>query len=204
MSASAPIPFDPLAAREGAPATGVAPSTIGAAPELSELALVARVRAGDRDAFEALHARYARLVHAVVLAHGPADEAADLSQEVFLRAFTGAASLREAERAGAWLAGIARNVARDRWRSRRPSAELPAEVPDRRARGPVDEAREVLSAIRSLPEAYRETLTMRLVEQMTGPEIAERSGLTHGSVRVNLHRGMKLLTEELSRRGIQP
>ena len=38
---------------------------------------------------------------------------------------------------------------------------------------------------------------MRLVEGMTGPEIAERTGMTHGSVRVNLTRGMKLLKERL-------
>jgi RNA polymerase sigma-70 factor, ECF subfamily len=48
-----------------------------------------------------------------------------------------------------------------------------------------------------LPEAYRETLVLRLVEGMTGPEIAARTGLTAASVRVNLHRGMKLLRERL-------
>ena len=53
--------------------------------------------------------------------------------------------------------------------------------------------------IRSLPEAYRETLVLRLVEGMTGPEIAERTGLTAASVRVNLHRGMKMLREQLER-----
>jgi RNA polymerase sigma-70 factor (ECF subfamily) len=45
--------------------------------------------------------------------------------------------------------------------------------------------------------SYRETLIMRLVYGMTGPEIAEATGLEHGSVRVNLHRGMKLLREKL-------
>ena len=53
--------------------------------------------------------------------------------------------------------------------------------------------------IRSLPEAYRETLVLRLVEGMTGPEIAKRTGLTAASVRVNLHRGMKMLREQLER-----
>ena len=55
----------------------------------------------------------------------------------------------------------------------------------------------VLDVIRTLPEAYRDTLLMRLVEGMTGAEIAERSGLTPASVRVNLHRGMKLLRARL-------
>ena len=57
-----------------------------------------------------------------------------------------------------------------------------------------------LAAIRSLPEAYRETLVLRLVEGMTGPEIAARTGLTPGSVRVNLHRGLAQLKEKLGRR----
>ena len=57
----------------------------------------------------------------------------------------------------------------------------------------------VLDAVRSLPDAYRETLILRLVEGMTGPEIAARTGLTEGSVRVNLHRGMKLLRAVLTR-----
>jgi hypothetical protein len=42
-----------------------------------------------------------------------------------------------------------------------------------------------------------ETLTLRFVEGMTGPEIAMRTGLTDGSVRVNLHRGMQQLKEQL-------
>ncbi|HVF87893.1 MAG TPA: sigma-70 family RNA polymerase sigma factor, partial [Pyrinomonadaceae bacterium] len=62
---------------------------------------------------------------------------------------------------------------------------------------PGREAAEVLEVIRSLPEAYCETLVLRLVEGMTGPEIAERTGLQPDSVRVNLHRGMKLLRAKL-------
>jgi RNA polymerase sigma-70 factor (ECF subfamily) len=58
-------------------------------------------------------------------------------------------------------------------------------------------AAEMLEIVRSLPDAYRETLVLRLVEGMTGPEIATRTGLTPASVRVNLHRGMKLLREKL-------
>jgi RNA polymerase sigma-70 factor (ECF subfamily) len=61
------------------------------------------------------------------------------------------------------------------------------------------EAAKVLAAIRSLPDAYKETLILRLVEGMTGPEIAERTGLTPGSVRVNLHRGMQQLRERIGR-----
>jgi RNA polymerase sigma-70 factor (ECF subfamily) len=56
----------------------------------------------------------------------------------------------------------------------------------------------VLAAIRSLPGAYREPLVLRLVAGLTGPQIACCLGMTHGSVRVNLHRGMAMLREKLS------
>ena len=61
----------------------------------------------------------------------------------------------------------------------------------------VVEAHRALAAIRALPEAYRETLVLRLVEGLSGPEIAAVTGLTPDSVRVNLHRGFRLLRERL-------
>jgi RNA polymerase sigma-70 factor (ECF subfamily) len=58
-----------------------------------------------------------------------------------------------------------------------------------------------VSAIQDLPDAYRETLTLRLVAGLSGPEIAAVTGLTPDSVRVNLHRGFRLLRERL---GVTP
>ena len=69
-----------------------------------------------------------------------------------------------------------------------------------RQRPPEPEALEVMDTIRAMPDAYRETLVLRLVEGLTGPEIAEQTGLTADSVRVNLHRGMKMLREKLEGR----
>jgi RNA polymerase sigma-70 factor (ECF subfamily) len=75
---------------------------------------------------------------------------------------------------------------------------LPEELPDRSgAASHRAEALAALDAVKSLPAAYRETLILRLVEGMTGPEIAARTGMTAASVRVNLHRGMKQLREKL-------
>jgi RNA polymerase sigma-70 factor, ECF subfamily len=71
-------------------------------------------------------------------------------------------------------------------------------LPDEQAQ--TNEAAEILESVRSLPEAYRETLILRLVEGMTGPEIAAKTGLSHGSVRVNLNRGMQQLREKLGMR----
>lgn len=140
----------------------------------------------------------------MLLAAGPAGEANDLVQEVFLLALRSIAQLEEPERVGAWFFTIARNRARDALRHR-PRTRAIANDVEPAAReadeGEPEDARAALAAIRSLPDAYRETLMLRLVEGLTGPEIADKTGLTHGSVRVNLHRGMKLLRERLARGG---
>ena len=164
-----------------------------------EAALVASACAGDREAFARLYDMYAPLVHGVLLARVPYDEVGDLAQDVFLVAFRKLGSLRDAARVGPWLAMIARNRATDFHRRARATEELHEEMA--RAEGREAEAAEALEIIRSLPEAYRETLVLRLVEGMTGPEIAARTGLQPASVRVNLHRGMKLLRERLGMRG---
>jgi RNA polymerase sigma-70 factor (ECF subfamily) len=159
--------------------------------------LVTAARDGDRTAFGQLYDRFAPMVHGLLLARVPRADVDDLVQEAFLQALRRLGSLRDAEAFGPWLAAIARNRARDHWRRGAQTVELPDEVPG--APHPEGEAMTVLAAIRRLPEAYRETLVLRLVEGMTGPEIAERTGLTPGSVRVNLHRGLKVLREALGR-----
>ena len=63
------------------------------------------------------------------------------------------------------------------------------------------DAERALHALRALPDVYRTPLMLRLVHGLTGPEIADRLGMTHGSVRVNLHRGMTLLRTALGRGG---
>jgi RNA polymerase sigma-70 factor (ECF subfamily) len=133
-----------------------------------------------------------------LLARLPADEAADLVQDVFVQALERLSTLREPRAFAGWLATIARNRATDLLRVR-PETE-PLED-DRAAAAASPEARadaeRALAAIQRLPEAYRETLVLRLVEGLTGPEIAHLTGLTPDSVRVNLHRGFKLLREHL-------
>ena len=160
-----------------------------------EVALVESARAGDRAAFERLYHSYSPLVHGVLLARVPYGEVSDLVQDVFLTAFRKLGALRDPGRFGPWVAIIARNRAADFYRRTRQTEELRDELAQ--GAGQRAEAQEALEIIRSLPEAYRETLVLRLVEGMTGPEIAERTGLRPASVRVNLHRGMKLLRQRL-------
>jgi RNA polymerase sigma-70 factor (ECF subfamily) len=113
-------------------------------------------------------------------------------------------TLREVSRFGAWLGTIARNRANDYFRKAIPNEKVTEPVSEnlsesRSINSLADqEAAGILAVVRTLPEAYREPLILRLVEGMTGPEIAARTGLTHGSVRVNLYRGMQLLREKLN------
>ena len=174
-------------------------------PEPSEEALlVGAARAGDRAAFGRLYDQYARMVHGVLLAKVPAGEADDLVQDVFVLALRRLSTLREIGSFGAWLAAIARNLAKDHHRRSAAVDQLVVDVPEGEIEFRMasadheDPAAAILEAIRSLPETYRETLILRLVEGMTGPEIAARTGLTPGSVRVNLHRGMQQLRARLS------
>jgi RNA polymerase sigma-70 factor (ECF subfamily) len=152
----------------------------------------------DRAAFADLYAEFAATNNGILLSRAPRVDVDDLVQDVFLQAMQRLPELRDPGAFPAWLATIARRRAVDRFRREPPTDELP---PDLAAvdTGEV-EARAVLALIQALPDAYRETLTLRLVEGMTGPEIAVRTGLTEGSVRVNLHRGMKLLRERIERR----
>jgi RNA polymerase sigma-70 factor (ECF subfamily) len=139
------------------------------------------------------------MIHGLLMARVPRPDVDDLVQDVFLAAWGRLASLRDPAAFGGWLAMIARNRATDFHRQSIEHEELPADLQAHDGTAARTEARVVLEAIRSLPGAYRETLVLRLVEGLTGPEIAERTGLTPASVRVNLHRGMKLLRERLPR-----
>ncbi len=172
------------------------------APDEPLRELVVRARAGDRVAFNGLYRRFAGAIHAVALAHAPAADVHDIVQDSFVRAWSHLSDLREPDAFAGWIIGIARRRAIDVRRSERrrggPALEL---GDDTMASSPVPtgEAKEALAAISALAESYRETLLMRLVEGMSGPEIAEATGMTPESVRVNLCRGMKLLRERLEK-----
>jgi RNA polymerase sigma-70 factor (ECF subfamily) len=151
---------------------------------------------GDRWAFGELYLRYARMVHSILLARVPAGDAEDLVQDVFMSAMRQLRGLRTVAAFRGWLGAIARNRAIDYFREARQTVPLDEKMEREHApRETSQDAFLVLEMIRSLPEAYRETLLMRLVEGMTGPEIAKATGLTADSVRVNLCRGMKMLRE---------
>jgi RNA polymerase sigma-70 factor (ECF subfamily) len=165
-------------------------------PPREDSSLVAAAQSGDRGAFGELYSKYARVVHGILLARIPPDNVDDLVHDVFLHAMRKLGTLRDAARFAGWLAAIARNRATDFHRRSRELVELNEDCAAEEER-PQEEAVAILSVIRTLPDAYSETLVLRLVEGLTGPEIAARTGLTPGSVRVNLHRGMQQLRAKL-------
>lgn len=168
----------------------------------SEEALVRAAQEGDRSAFGTLYRRYSRMVHGILLARVPRVAAEDLLQDVFLQAIRRLTSLRDPARFGGWLAAIARNRANTYHRQGKPTeawSEVVRSSSGQDDAEPLSDGLFLLEAVRSLPEAYRETMILRFVEGMTGPEIAQKTGLKHGSVRVNLYRGMQMLRERLKR-----
>jgi RNA polymerase sigma-70 factor (ECF subfamily) len=166
--------------------------------------LVSAARDGDRDAFGLLYGRYARMVHGILLCRVPPREVDDLVQDVFVSALRQLHALRDISRFGAWLGAIARNRANDYFRKAIPVEQVTEPAAEDQAETKTtdhdaeQEAATILAVLRTLPEAYCEPLLLRLVEGMTGLEIAARMGMTHGSVRVNLCRGMEMLREKLA------
>lgn len=158
---------------------------------------MAAAAAGDRDAFGELYRRFSTAVHGTLLARLDPSEAEDMVQEVFLEGWQKLEQLRDAESFGAWICAIARRRAIDLVRRTARSEPLPEDLVIAARAEPDLDAKLALEAIHSLAEAYREPLLLRLLGGLSGEEIAEVTGLTPGSVRVNLHRGFRLLRERM-------
>lgn len=162
--------------------------------------LVEQAKAGDRRAYSVLYQRLRGVVHGVILARVSHRDAQDLVQDTFMAGWTRLGDLRDPAAFPGWIVEIARRRAIDHGRRRARDEAKTEELADHGLEpAPRSEAEEALRAIQLLPEAYREPLVLRLVEGLSGPEIAEMTGLTPESVRVNLCRGMKLLKEKLGK-----
>lgn len=178
----------------------------------SEEALVRRAREGDRAAFEELIRSTSRLVYArLYLEIGDPHRAEDLLQETLLLAFRSLRTLTDPRSFRAWLLKIAQTVVLDAARRdlrqkraappRAPATAL-AHVPDPTA--PLldqlerEELRyQVLAVLRSLPEEYRLPLTLRYIVGADYETICLQMGLSNGSLRGLLHRGLKLFRARL-------
>ncbi len=162
--------------------------------------LVLRAQGGDRAALALLVRRHVGSVRACVLALlGPSPDLDDLVQEALLRGVEGVGSLRDPERFGAWLRGIARHLAVDRIRRKPPrtaSLETVAEPAAREEETDLDHP-ELWLAIGGLPEALREALHLFYVARLGYAEIGERLGITSAAVNRRLTRARNQLRERL-------
>ena len=178
----------------------------------SEEALVRSARKGDRTAFEELVRRTSRLVYArLYLETGDAHRAEDLLQETFLIAFRSLSRLEDPARFQPWLLKIAQNLVVDaarhdlRLKRAPPRQEPMAKLEQVASSAPRPEDQlvrqelreQVLAVLRSLPEEYRQPLTLRYLGGADYETISAQLGLSNGSLRGLLHRGLKLLRGKL-------
>ena len=163
--------------------------------------LVARVRAGDEEAFRLIFDRYSRPVLGFIFDMvGDRSLAEDLAQETFVRAFRGLQTLREETKLSTWLFGIARNCAREQLRTRRRDAgnvEIDAEPAFElhdHARTPSGHLLDkelsgvIQSALARLDEDKRTVFTLKVLQQRSYEEIAEITGFSVGKLKTDLHR----------------
>jgi len=177
----------------------------------SEVALADRSRRGDREAFEELVRQTARGLFALLyLETADAHRAEDLCQETYLKAWRSIRLLAEPARFRSWLFSVAHSVllsdVRRRGRLKRQEARSGEEIPDSlSATGPSppqtlerrDERTRVLAALRSLPREYRQPLTLRYIAGADYESIGRELGISNGSLRGLLHRGLALLRKQL-------
>jgi RNA polymerase sigma-70 factor (ECF subfamily) len=170
----------------------------------------------SRAAFEAEALDYVDSLYrtALRLTRVPAD-ADDLVQDTYLKAFRAADSFRPGSNLRAWLFTILHNTARNRVRDRaRDSVTIDSEVVDQAAEtprfgtaGPVDNPEAILlrntltpdlqAAIDALPDAFREAVWLRDVEEFSYAEIAEMLNVPAGTVMSRISRGRRMLFDRL-------
>jgi RNA polymerase sigma-70 factor (ECF subfamily) len=174
----------------------------------SDRELMARLRAGDRDALAPLMARHYRRVYRIALSYlRQPDDALDVVQECFVKAYQNAGRWDGAAEAGPWLARIAVNLSIDRWRrnKRRQQTFTPLDEgdhdtalaaadhdPDRSLAG--REAGERLQrALATLPDRQRAVVVLRHYQDLSLDEIARTLGMSLGTVKSSLHRALHRL-----------
>jgi RNA polymerase sigma-70 factor (ECF subfamily) len=176
----------------------------GAAADLPDEEIVARVRAGETPLYELLVRRHDRLVYRAVRAVlRDEDEVEDAMQQAWLAAFGRLASFGGASRFSTWLVTIALNTARDRLRRRTVrsagsgEAPPPPPTPEREV-GLRELVAVVERAVDALPEGYRTVLVLRAVEGLGTADTAAALGVEEDVVKTRLHRARALLRERLA------
>jgi RNA polymerase sigma-70 factor, ECF subfamily len=184
----------------------------------SDEQLVQAAQSGDTAAFGQLVDRWDRKIRgAIYRVLGSDDEARDLAQEAFFKAYRGLPSFKREARFSSWLYQIALNLCRDRLRRKRGRVhvsldELELLGPTRLVMaGPSvqelaeasDVSRVVAAAVGALPAEQREVIVLKEYQELTFAEIAEVLALPVSTVKTRLYRGLGQLRQSLERRGIQ-
>jgi len=186
---------------------------------LSDEELVAATQGGDTAAFDTLVRRWDKKIQgAIYRVMGSDEEARELSQEAFFKAYRALDGFERRSRFSSWLYQIAINLCRDRMRRRkthrlmsledlpRPEAAAPLVVSERSVAAAVEQrdlARIVADAVGALPEEQREVIVLKEYEELTFAEIAEVLGLPVSTVKTRLYRALSQLRRQLERRGVR-
>jgi len=174
--------------------------------------LMARLASGDREALAPLMGRHYRRLYRIALSYlRQPDDALDVVQEAFVKAYQWAPRWDGSAEAGPWLSRITVNLSIDRWRRNRRRAQTFAPLadgdhaatladlgpaPDRRVEG--REAGERLAtALRGLPERQRAVVVLRHYQDLSLEEIAVTLGMSLGTVKSSLHRALRRMREAL-------
>ncbi|MBF0409431.1 MAG: RNA polymerase sigma factor [Candidatus Riflebacteria bacterium] len=164
---------------------------------LSDDELVLLIRKGRRELFEILFDRHSGRVFAHILSRPvPYEDAKDILQEVFIKAFDSLAGYVSKGKFFCWLLVIARNKAMDYWRAKSRSKTVPdSECAEPSVEMDLSDSR-VSEILVSLPEKEREVLLYRFVEDFSYEEIAELTGMTVKSLRNLVSRALRRLSDE--------
>lgn len=168
--------------------------------------VVARAQAGDSDAFESIYREHSPRVYALCLrlSGGSADDASELMQDVFIRAWRGLKKFRGDSALSSWLHRLTVNAMLERARSekRRSARVLFMEEPDHDVASVTDQPdshMDLESAIAALPDGARIAFVLHEIEGYQHAEIAHQLGVAEGTVKAQLHRARKLLIKALNR-----
>ncbi|MBI2834619.1 MAG: RNA polymerase sigma factor [Acidobacteria bacterium] len=168
--------------------------SIAALASLSETELVDACLAGRREAFDVIVERHRRSVYQLCYRFvGNHEDASDLSQDVFVRAYRGLKNFKRQSSIGTWLYRIGVNVCLNRVTAKTPLLEPiePERHPDEGAADPMqslvqsEQAARVRAAIRRLPRKQRTTLILRVYHELPHEEIARILGSSVGAVKAN-------------------
>ncbi|HEY6547306.1 MAG TPA: sigma-70 family RNA polymerase sigma factor [Vicinamibacteria bacterium] len=180
--------------------------------------LVASSLAGDPSAFDLLVLRWDRKIQgAIYRLMGSEEEARDLCQEAFLKAYRGLGGFKGEAKFSSWLYQIALNLCRDRMRRRRGRVMVSLDALEADAQGQIlrdegastqdlvearDMQQRVRAAVMALPDDQREVIVLKEYEGLTFQEIAEVLGLPVSTVKTRLYRGLDRMRERLVSEGV--